>query len=92
VWRRYGADGRMTGDLLGLEDSRDDGEPLLQPVMKNGRRLEASPPIEQVRQRVKCGLERLLEPLQRLDTGTTYPVEVAAELKELAEEVDRRMR
>jgi len=29
--------------------------------------------------------------LQRLDTGATYHVEVAAELKTLAAEVDRRM-
>jgi nicotinate phosphoribosyltransferase len=91
VWRRYGADGRMTDDLLGLESSRGDGEPLLQPVMKDGRRLEASPPIEQARQRVKRGLECLPEPLRRLDTGATYHVEVAAELKALAAEVDRRM-
>ncbi|HWC90007.1 MAG TPA: nicotinate phosphoribosyltransferase, partial [Pirellulales bacterium] len=34
VWRRYGSDGRMTGDLLGLESMRGDGEPLLQAVMK----------------------------------------------------------
>jgi nicotinate phosphoribosyltransferase len=81
----------MTGDLLGLENSRGDGEPLLHPVMKDGGRLEASPSIEQARQRVKRSLECLPVPLQRLDTGTTYHVEVAAELKTLAAEVDRRM-
>ena len=91
VWRHYSADGRMTGDLLGLESSRGDGEALLQAVMKGGRRIETSPPLEDVRQRVKRGLERLPEPLQRLDSGTNYPVEVAAELKALAVEVDRRM-
>jgi nicotinate phosphoribosyltransferase len=91
VWRHYGADGRMTGDLLGLESSDGDGEPLLQIVMKGGRRIEASPPLEDARQRVKCGLERLPEPLRALDTGTTYQVEIAAELEALAAEVDRRM-
>jgi nicotinate phosphoribosyltransferase len=91
VWRRSGADGRMNGDLLGLEDSRSDGEPLLQLVMKNGRRIEDSPALEETRQRVKRGLECLPEPLQRLDTSATYHVEVAAELKTLAAEVDHRM-
>jgi nicotinate phosphoribosyltransferase len=91
VWRRYGPDGRMTGDLLGLESSSSDGEPLLQIVMKGGRRIEASPPLEDARQRVKRGLERLPEPLRALDTGTTYQVEIAAELEALAAEVDRRM-
>jgi nicotinate phosphoribosyltransferase len=91
VWRRYGADGRMTGDLLGLESSHGDGEPLLQIVMKGGRRIEASPPLEDARRRVKHGLERLPEPLQALNTSTSYQVEVAAELETLAAEVDRRM-
>ena len=36
-------------------------------------------------------LERLPEPLRKLETGTTYPVAVAEELKTLAAEVDRRM-
>jgi hypothetical protein len=40
---------------------------------------------------VKHGLERLPEPLQHLDTGTTYQVEIAAELEALAVEVDRRI-
>src|ERR1700734_2291707 len=91
VWRHYGADGRMTGDLLGLESSDGDGEPLLQIVMKGGRRIEASPPLEDARQRVKRGLERLPEPLRALDPGTTYQVEIAAELEALAAGVDRRM-
>ncbi len=91
VWRRYGTDGHMAGDVLGLESSQTGGEPLLQPVMNGGRRIGASPTLDDARQRVKRGLERLPEPLQRLDPGTTYPVEVAAELKALAAEVDRRM-
>jgi nicotinate phosphoribosyltransferase len=94
VWRRYGADGRMEGDILTLEapspPARGD-EPLLQRVMQGGKRLAPSPPLEQTRLRVKRELERLPEPLRRLETGTTYPVEVADELVKLAAEVDRRM-
>ena len=36
-------------------------------------------------------LERLPEPLRKLETGTTYPVAVAEELVTLAADVDRRM-
>ena len=36
VWRRYGSDGRMGGDLLSLETGRQEGEPLLQLVMTEG--------------------------------------------------------
>ena len=39
VWRWYGSDGRMTGDVLSLETDSQAGEPLIQPVMQGGRRL-----------------------------------------------------
>ncbi len=91
VWRQYGDDEAMRGDVLALENSRQAGEPLLQPVMHNGRRIAPSPPLDDVRRHAKRELERLPEPLRRLDTGTIYPVAVADELKTLAAEVDRRM-
>jgi nicotinate phosphoribosyltransferase len=91
VWRRYGADGRMAGDILALEGHAKAGEPLLERVMQDGRRLQPAETLDAIRARVKRELERLPEPLQRLEAGTTYPVEVADELKTLAAEVDRRM-
>ena len=39
VWRRYDADGRMAGDLLSLESHAPAGEPLIERVMQDGRRL-----------------------------------------------------
>ena len=91
VWRRYGADGRMAGDTLALEGHDKPGEGLLRLVMQNGRRVRPSPPLDDIRQRVMRDLERLPESLRRLEAGTTYPVDVADELKALAAEVDRRM-
>jgi nicotinate phosphoribosyltransferase len=91
VWRRYGADGRMEGDILALEGHDKPGEALLQLVMQGGRRLRPSPPLDDIRLRVKRELERLPEPLRRLEPGTTYPVEVADELVMLAAAVDRRI-
>jgi nicotinate phosphoribosyltransferase len=91
VWRRRGADHSMSGDVLALESSTQFGEPLLQLVMQNGRRVAPSPSLDAVRAHAKRELERLPEPLRRLDPGTTYAVEVADELEVLAAEVDRRM-
>jgi len=59
--------------------------------MQNGRRLQPAEPLEAIRARVKRELERLPEPLRQLDRATTYPVEVAKELQELAADVDRRI-
>ena len=91
VWRRYGADGRMAGDVLALEGREREGEPLIVLVMQSGRRLRPAPSLDEIRRRAARELERLPEPLRRLEAGTTYPVEVAEELKQLAAEVDRRL-
>jgi nicotinate phosphoribosyltransferase len=91
VWRRYSADGRMAGDTLALEGDDKPGEALVQLVMQNGRRVRPSPPLGEIRQHVKLDLERLPESLRVLEADTTYPVEVADELRTLAAEVDRRM-
>ncbi len=91
VWRRYGADESMAGDLLTLEGHEKAGEPLLDLVMRTGKRVKPSPPLADIRQQVKRELQRLPEPLRRLAPDTSYAVEVANELKALAAEVDRRM-
>jgi nicotinate phosphoribosyltransferase len=90
VWRKYGPDGRMSGDVLSLEDDPHPGEPLLLPVMKAGHRLEPRPSLQDARARAALDLARLPEPLRRLVAGAAYPVEVAPALVRLAEEVDRR--
>ncbi len=95
VWRRYGSDGRMAGDLLSLDTPTPRGEsrePLIGLVMQNGRRLKPSPPLDAIRLRVKHELERLPEYLRRLESGMIYPVEVAEELELLAAEVDGRLK
>ena len=91
VWRSFAADGRMTGDVLGLEGDQQAGEPLLIPVMHHGRRLGLPPTLADIRQRSADGLARLPEPLRRLSDGTSFPVIVAPGLIALAEQVDRRL-
>ena len=95
VWRRYGADGRMAGDLLTCDApiprGRTDGQPLVERVMQNGRRIRPSPSLDDIRAHAKRELERLPEALRRLEPSAVYPVEVAGELRELAAAVDRRL-
>jgi nicotinate phosphoribosyltransferase len=91
VWRSFGADGRMTGDVLSLEDDRQAGEPLIRQVMQAGRRHTPLPTLADMRERFVQDLERLPEGLRGLTPGTSYPVEVADALVRLASEVDRRL-
>ncbi len=91
VWRRYSADGRMAGDLLAREGDNKPGEPLLEPVMQGGKRLRPAPSLDDIRRHAKREFDRLPAPLQSLKPGTAYPVEIAAEIVELAAAFDRRM-
>jgi nicotinate phosphoribosyltransferase len=59
--------------------------------MQNGRRLHPPAALDDIRRHAKSELERLPEPLRRLEAGAAYPVEVSRELADLAAEVDGRM-
>jgi nicotinate phosphoribosyltransferase len=91
VWRRFSADGRMTRDIISLAEDRQEGEPLLMPAMRDGRRIGAAQTLAQGRERVARELKRLPETLRGLDQAEPYPVVVADALKGLAAEVDRRV-
>jgi nicotinate phosphoribosyltransferase len=92
VWRRYGEDGRMEGDNLAVEGEDQPGEPLIESVMRNGRRLRSSPSLAEIRGRAARDLARLPQSLQRLESGQPYPVVVAEALVRLAAEADRRLK
>ena len=91
VWRRFGADGRMAGDTLSLENDDQAGEPLIESVMQSGKCLRPVPTLAEIRARAARDLERLPEPLRRLEPGASYPVEVSEALQRLAAEVDGRV-
>jgi nicotinate phosphoribosyltransferase len=59
--------------------------------MRDGKRAQSSPRLDDIRTRAKSELERLPEPLRRLETGAPYPVEIATTLETLAADVDNRL-
>lgn len=91
VWRRFGPDGRMAGDVISIENDHQDGERLIQLVMQGGRRVAPAPTLEESRARAARDLARLPEPLRRLEPQGSYPVQVADTLARLASEVDNRL-
>jgi nicotinate phosphoribosyltransferase len=88
VFRSYGTDGRMAGDVLTVADDAQAGDALVRPVMRNGRRVPGLPTLDAARAHAAAELARLPEPLRRLEK-LAYPVEVAPALRALAEQVDR---
>jgi nicotinate phosphoribosyltransferase len=88
VYRKYGADGRMEGDLLTLVDDLHEGEGLLQPCLLSGKRLAPPPSLSALRQQVAVQLSRLPDHLQQLKLDPPYPVTIAPALRQLAHQVD----
>ncbi|HJX22661.1 MAG TPA: hypothetical protein VJ454_16820, partial [Steroidobacteraceae bacterium] len=70
---------------------KEAGEPLIQLVMQGGRRIAPSPSLADIRARAARDLERLPEPLRRLEPGASYSVEVSQSLVRLGAEVDSRL-
>ncbi len=89
VYRTYGADGRIAGDVITLERDRQDGAALLQPVMQAGKRLTAPRPLADIRAAIAGELSRMPEPLRTLQDGAPYPVHISQALQDLAVSVDR---
>jgi nicotinate phosphoribosyltransferase len=88
VWRRTG----MQGDVIALldEDGPTGAEPLLVPVMGNGKRL-VDESIEEARARCAAELEAMPTTLRSLEPGP-YRVERSTALEELAESVRSSIR
>jgi nicotinate phosphoribosyltransferase len=92
VYRRYGSDRCMREDVLTVEDDVQEGTPLVQPVMRGGRRLAGLARLEAARVRAAAELARLPDSLRGLEPGPRYPVHVAPALRALAQTVDARTR
>ncbi len=80
VYREYAPDGRFRRDVVTVEGDAQPGEPLLRPVMQQGRRLP-QPDLAASRAYCLSQLERLPEP--------PYKAEISAALHALAAQVDR---
>jgi nicotinate phosphoribosyltransferase len=88
VFRRFDGKGVMAGDTVTTMDDVQTGEPLLAPVMRDGRRIKPSEPLSQIRSRVAEGLAALPAHLRSLETSPPYPVVIAPALRAIAASVD----
>ena len=91
VWRRYDREGQMIADTLSTEDDRQDGEPLIRPVMAAGRRLAGQPSLHDIRAHARLSLQRLPAELRTFRSLVPYPVQVSTRLEQLAAVADWRM-
>jgi len=85
---RFTQDGKFDHDVLARsEENYPEGEPLLHPLMRDGRTLNARRPASAIRQAVLASLERLPENYHVLRGASEYPVKKSDALIQLLEEV-----
>ncbi len=89
VYRRISDEGVFLGDCLGLEEAPQLGEPLLQPVMRQGQRVAPPEPLSAIRERVQQQLAALPTALRTNQVEPPYPVAIAPELRDMAARLDR---
>jgi nicotinate phosphoribosyltransferase len=81
VWRRTDGQGRFAGDLVARADETAEGEPLLLPLIRDGRLVAGLPSLDEIRARCLRQREVLPGDLRELDTLATYPVAVSESLR-----------
>lgn len=90
VYRQYDAEGCIATDTVTLIDEVHEGTPLIQPVMKGGKRVAPPSPLAKLRERAIAELARLPKSLQQLEEGKTVPVIISPALRNLAKSMDLR--
>jgi nicotinate phosphoribosyltransferase len=87
VYRSY-VDGIMERDLVTLDNDKQPGQALIQQVMRNGKRVVPSCPLDEIRSRLAENLTRLPDRLRQINDQSHYPVEISRPLRQLAEQLD----
>ncbi|MBY4676830.1 nicotinate phosphoribosyltransferase [Marinobacterium arenosum] len=91
LYRHYRADGKLDYDrLCCAEETDDSGQPLLQPVMRDGRRLTPAEPLSAIRRRVGQQLASLPVELRQLSEPASFRLEISEQLQQLARQTDQR--
>jgi nicotinate phosphoribosyltransferase len=88
VYRELDADGRIARDAIGLVGEFLPGRPLLEPVMRDGRRL-ARPSLDEIRQHAGRELASLPERCRRIADPVPIVPAISPGLTALAAAVDR---
>ena len=90
---RVETDGQAVRDLVGGrgETGPPSGRALLQPVMRDGRRLGEAPALPAVRRTSRQAVECLPAGVRRLRNAESYPVEISEGLRRLVARAGERL-
>ena len=90
VFRRLDRFDRMAGDTLTLSHENEEAEPLLVPVMRDGKRLANPRPLPALREFTASQLSRLPDRLRTLEPSEPFEVAISESVRQCAHALDDR--
>lgn len=92
VWRFRDSQGKFRDDMIACEsESFPDAEPLLRCVMRQGKRIEPSPPLPQVQEYAAGEVRKIPDAFTRMREPGRYPVSFSRRLQSLLELVRQQV-
>ncbi len=91
VWRLTDGNDNFTRDVLTMEEENPgEGEPLLEKVFENGKRVGPTYSLQEARKRASEQIGRLPEPCKKLRNPESYSVELSEEIKNTLRELGKK--
>jgi nicotinate phosphoribosyltransferase len=92
VYRYFDSQGSYARDILGLEEEKIKGQPLLIKVIENGNLIYRLPPLEEIRERCRENLSRLPDKYKKLVNAGRYPVALSPGLRGLTAKLSQKLK
>jgi nicotinate phosphoribosyltransferase len=92
IFRQKDKSGNFVKDIIGLEDEKVEGEPLLVKVMENGDLTYDLPTLEEIRNNALRNVSRLPDKYKKLRNAPRYPVKLSPKLKRIMKNLELQLR
>jgi nicotinate phosphoribosyltransferase len=92
VFRVKDKRGNFVKDIIGLENERIGGEPLLIKVVEKGKMVYDLPSLEEIRKNALENLSKIPQKYRKLKDAPRYPVRLSLGLKRLMKDLTERVK
>jgi len=92
IFRKRNNKGRYVKDVIGLENEKVKGTPLLVKVMEKGCMTHDAPKLEQIRRVTMENLLQLPDKYKKLTGASLYPVELSSSLRKIKNQLVKQLR
>ena len=90
IFRQRGKREKYAKDIIGLEEEKITGDPLLVKVVEKGEIVYDLPSLKKIRENTVCNLTKLPEKYKRLKKASVYPVELSLGIKKMQRQLLRK--